>query len=129
MAEQQRAAVVAAVGREIDGVPVGLDRWRAVRDEAAWLLQGQPSGFLFTRDALGHGRWGGRAEESVTVAGEVDAAAVARLLEAAEVLRGGHEQEAVAVTVGVTVLVGLEDGTGLSARLRALAEALEEQGL
>lgn len=129
MAEQQRAAVVAAVGREVHGVPVGLDRWQAVRDAAAWTVQGQPSGVLFTRDALGHGRWEGRAEESVTVAGEIDAAAVRSVLEAADRLRVDHEQDAVAVTVGVTVLVGVEDGTGLSARLRALADALEEEGL
>ena len=132
MAEQQRAAVVAAVGREVEGVPVGLDRWRAVREQAAWLLQGQPSGVVFTRDALGHGEWEGRAEESVTVAGEVDAAAVARLLEAAESLRRGHQQDAVAVTVGVTVLVGSPEErleVRLSTRLRALAEALEEEGL
>jgi len=122
----EQAAVVVAVGREIDAVPVGLDRWREIRDRAARAVE--RSGAVFTRDALGHGEWDGRSEESVTVAGEVPAFEVARVLEAAEVLRVEHGQEAVAVTVGVTVLVGLDDGGTLTRRLRELADALEVAG-
>lgn len=123
------AAVVVAVGREVDGVPVGLDRWRDIREATAWTLQGQPSGTVFTRDALGHGQWDGRSEESVTVAGEVEPFGVGSVLEVAEALRVSHQQDAVAVTVGVTVLVGQDDGPPLSERLRVLAAALEHVGL
>lgn len=126
------AAVVVAVGREVDGVPVGLDRWRDIREAAAWTLQGQPSGTVYTRDAVGHGEWDGRSEESVTVAGEVEAVGVGSVLEVAEALRVSHQQEAIAVTVGVTVLVGSPEerlAPRLSARLRVLAESLEEVGL
>lgn len=123
------AAVVVAVGREVDGVPVGLDRWLNIREAAAWTVQGQPGGTVFTRDALGHGQWDGRSEESVTVAGEVDARGVAGVLEAAGALCREHAQEAIAVTVGVTVLVGLGTSLPVSVRLRLLAEQLEAAGL
>jgi pimeloyl-ACP methyl ester carboxylesterase len=122
------AAVVVAVGREVDRVPVELDRWRDVRDRTAAVVN--RSGVLFTRDALGHGEWDGRSEESVTVAGEVPAFEVARLLRAADSLRVWHRQDAVAVTVGVTVLVGEDDGViPVSERLRALADELAQEGL
>jgi pimeloyl-ACP methyl ester carboxylesterase len=122
------AAVVVAVGREVDRVPVGLDRWRDVRDRTAAVVN--RSGVLFTRDALGEGEWDGRSEESVTVAGEVPAFEVARLLRAADSLRVWHRQDAVAVTVGVTVLVGEDDGViPVSERLRALADELAQEGL
>lgn len=126
MAEQ--AAVVVAVGREVRQVPVGLDRWQEVRGAAGEVIG--RSGLVFTRDALGHGDWDGRREESVTVAGEVDAREVGRVLGRAAQLAGEHEQDAVAVTVGVTVLVGADgspdDREELPVRLRALADALEE---
>jgi hypothetical protein len=124
MAEQ--AAVVVATGREVRGVPVGLDRWRAVQDETAGVVEAY--GAVFTRDALGHGQWDGRSEESVTVAGAVLPFRVGRVLEAAAAVAEGHEQEAVAVTVGVTVLVGpgdIPDRAELVERLRALADAID----
>jgi len=124
MIEQAEAAVVVAVGREIDTVPVGLDRWREVRGRTARVLE--RSGAVYTRDALGYGEWDERAEESVTVSGGVPPFEVARVLAGAEALRAEHQQEAIAVTVGVTVLVGLDSGADLPDRLRALADALEQ---
>jgi hypothetical protein len=123
MAGHDEAAVVVAVGREIDEAPVGLDRWREIRERAARTVE--RSGSVYTRDALGHGEWDGRSEESVTVAGGVPAFEVGRVLAAAEALRLEHQQDAIAVTVGVTVLVGLDSGADLADRLRGLADALE----
>jgi hypothetical protein len=124
MAEQ--AAVVVATGREVGGVPVGLDRWRAVQAETAGVVEAY--GAVFTRDALGVGEWEGHEEESVTVAGAVEAGRLARVLVRASDLAGGHEQEAVAVTVGVTVLVGPGQEPYLAPiakRLRALAAEID----
>jgi hypothetical protein len=124
MAEQ--AAVVVAAGREVGGVPVGVPEWRAVRQDVAGIIR--RAGDLFTRDALGVGEWDGGEEESVTAAGAVEARRLARVLVGASDLAGWHEQEAVAVTVGVTVLVGPGQEPHLAPiakRLRALAAEID----
>lgn len=126
--EPFEAAVVVAVGREVQKVPVGLDRWREVRNLTRAVVRG--CGEVYTEDAVGHGVWDGRSEESVTVAGGVDASAVAAVLDGAAALAHDHKQDAVAVTVGVTALVKATEVGDLLAlevvdRLRALADALE----
>jgi hypothetical protein len=121
-----RAAVVVAVGREVQQVPVGLDRWREVRQQTGAVLSDH--GWTFTEDAVGHGVWNGRAEESVTVAGEVRPSNLVSVLFAAGDLAQDHQQDAVAVTVGVTVLVGAADQPfpeGIGAQLRELADLLD----
>ncbi len=123
MAGHDEAAVVVAVGREIGGRPVGLDRWREIRTQAEHAVGDY--GTVYTRDALGHGEWDGRSEESVTVSGGVEPAALGRVLVRAAGLAESHEQDAIAVTVGVTVLVGLDSGADLADRLRGLADALD----
>lgn len=128
MSEQEQVAVVVAAGREVRQVPVGLDRWREVRRLVRAIIVGS-GGAVFTEDAVGYGVWNGRAEESVTAAGEVGPAEVDGILFAASQLAQDHEQDAVAVTFGITVLVEEEcqvGGWDVAQRLRALADAIEE---
>lgn len=125
----EKVAVVVAAGREVRLRPVGLDRWRAVRRLVRAVIAGS-GGAVFTDDAVGYGVWNGRSEESVTAAGEVGPAEVDGILFAASQLAQDHQQDAVAVTFGITVLVGEECPVGgwhVAQRLRALADTIEEE--
>ena len=124
MAEQ--AAVVVAAGRDRAGVPVSVAEWATVRETVARVVE--RVGTLFTRDAVGVGEWEGQAEESVTVAGEVEPPLLGRVFAGAEGLCTAHRQQSVAVTVGVTVLVQpyhAVDRVVVAERLRALAAEIE----
>lgn len=124
MAEQ--AAVVVAAGRDRAGVPVSVAEWSRVRDEVARVVE--RVGALFTRDAVGVGEWEGAQEESVTVAGEVEPPLLGRVFAGAEGVAAAHQQESVAVTVGVTVLVEpyrAVDRAEVADRLRELAAAID----
>lgn len=131
MGEQEQAAVVVAAGRERRRVPVGVAEWRRVQDAVAEAIGRE--GALFTRDAVGLGEWDGRPEESVTAAGEVPGWGVQGVLLRARRIAGWHEQDAVAVTVGVTVLVEADEAVPsareVAERLRALADAVEGPAL
>lgn len=125
--ETAPVAVVVAAGRNVDGVPVGVNAWAEVRQRVENVV-GLP-GDVFTRDAVGIGEWEGEYEESVTVAGEVRPARLGWVLDEARRLATDHSQDAVAVTVGVTVLVGsgldYDSPYRIAARLRDLADDIE----
>lgn len=130
MTEELQAAVVVAAGRERRQAPVGVTEWRRVQDAVSGCIG--RVGRVFTRDAVGFGEWDGRPEESVTAAGEVPGWGVQDVLRRARTLAEWHAQDAVAVTVGVTVLVEAEapvpGDAELARQLRELAAAIERKG-
>ena len=93
--------VTVSIGRNIGSVPMPGPEWRRFRRTVSEALAGGP---VFVRDARTVGQWEGVSEESRTWVASVDTDAVDVLLQSMRCLARAYCQDAIAVTVGHTVL-------------------------
>ena len=98
-------ATIVTIGRNVNGVPMTTDAWRAFNEETFELVERYAGPVVF--DGEGVGIWGDEREVAATLIGERDYIQTASLfVRDLRDLAVKYGQEAIALTIANTTLVG-----------------------
>lgn len=93
-----------SIGRAIQGVPMTAKRWRAFRDDVSATLEAGGCSVHVTA-ARSTGVWDGVLEESATYVADVPEQQLLGVVGELRRLCGLHSQDAIACTIGTTLLL------------------------
>jgi hypothetical protein len=104
MGSEDTVTVTVSIGRNIGTVPLASAGWSQFRDAIAGILTDHGA-TIHVRGASSVGEWQGIEEDSSTFVADLDREVIDRLLQDIGTIGARYGQEAVAVTIGRTVLV------------------------
>jgi len=100
-----RVTVTISIGRNIDGRPMTDDRWESFRDAVSEALAWEVA-TTYVDGALSTGSWQGAPETSATWVASLSESQLPTLRIRLRILARRFHQDAIALTVGATELLG-----------------------
>lgn len=97
--------VTVTIGRNVGDTPMSPERWATFKNQVAWDVN-ISSRVVHVKRAASVGQWNGVSEDSATWVCECNDAGIAELVDRMARRAYAFEQDAIAVTVGETTLVG-----------------------